>query len=358
MHADDNLIESRLRQLEGRTGSTGPLSARTGSTGNLSAPEPTDPFWPTMITEVPSPSRTNRWLGPILGIVVGSVLTHTIATVGANDRHPVVTIQAGSVDRPGVGTPDPTTAALSRLIAVQPTAQTPVAPTRSIDRDEVLKLGKAKGSSVGRRDPFAVLGNTDPVVTPIQPPTQVLVPDPPATRVITPAPQVAQAPASTPAPRPSTQIRFNGSMSSDGIYTALVEEISQGQSAMKRWRLGDTVVGGYQVVQIGLRSLTLRWGSETITLAAGGSRDLLRRDGQSSGLSALAPEPADIQPAARPAVWRSTPAPVRQTAAPVLTPIEPPAPPPVVETLPAEEAPAATPDEAAPNPAPGDGAAL
>ncbi|MBC7542915.1 MAG: hypothetical protein H7338_09315 [Candidatus Sericytochromatia bacterium] len=334
MHADDNLIESRLRQLEGRTGTTGPLLPRTGLTGKLVPPEGAEPFWPQQITMGdPSPARLNRWIGPILGIVVGSFFTHMIASYGANDVRPVVPQTATAT--PGRATPDATTQALSRLIAAQPVVQaSAMAALRSIDRGEVLKLHHIRRPTVGRNDPFAAIVPNMPAqpaavpLTALPPPVQILVPDPPV------------SPVRTPAPRPSSQIRFNGSMSSDGVFTALVEELAQGTTTMRRWRLGDTVLGGYRVAEIGLRTLKLRLGNETILMSAGTTQDLIRRDGSNgSGLSALAPEPLDSSPAAqaRPAVWR--PAPVRAVAPPPALPVPAAAPPTTSETTPKAEAP-------------------
>jgi hypothetical protein len=139
---------------------------------------------------------------------------------------------------------------------------------------------------------------------------QVIVPEPP------PAPVV------TAAPKPTAHVRFNGSFAVDGAYTALIEETSQGQTATRRWHQGDTVLGGYRVIEIGLRTLKLRWGGETILLSAGTTQDLERRS-EPSGLSAIAPEPIDTGLKARPAMWHASPAATPRAAlsAPLASPL-------------------------------------
>jgi hypothetical protein len=329
LHTDDNLIEARLRQLE----------ARTSITGNLQPPS-ADAFWPEMPlpqgVSTTAPASPNRWLGPVLGIVVGSVVTQMITALGSSDVHPPAAQVAASEPAPAAATSaavDPTTQALSRLIAAKPATVTPSLPAvRSIDPTEIIKLQQTRKLTLGRQDPFAVLA---PDVTPAQPPVAAL----PPVQVIMPDPPMA--PMATPAPKPKSQVRFNGSFAVDGTYTALVEETAQGQSTMRRLRQGDTVLGGYRVVEIGLRTLKLRWGGETVMLSVGTSQDLDHRAGH-SGLSAIAPESPDLANRARPAVWR--PSPATSTQAPLSTPMATPLPPSISEPPPA-------PDPVAPSPA-------
>jgi hypothetical protein len=324
LHTDDNLIEARLRQLEARTSVTGSLP-----------PPPADFFWSEMPVTTPAaataPRSANRWLGPLLGIVVGSVVTQMITAFGSSDTRPpasrTATVQTAEATAPTPAA-DPTTQALARLIAAKPAAATPQAPAeRAIDMAEIVKLQQTRKLTLGRRDPFAVLSREAPPALPQMaalPPVQIIMPEPPV------------GPVATAAPKPTSQVRFNGSFALDGAYTALIEETSHGQTTTHRWRLGDTVLGGYRVAEISLRTLKLRLGGETIMLSAGSSQDLETRV-SGSGLSAIAPEFPAPATGVRPAVWRPAPAlPVRPSLS---TPLATPLPPSVSEVPPVEEVP-------------------
>lgn len=330
VHTDDNLIEARLRQLEARTSITGSLP-----------PPPSDYFWPelpvTVAKAAPTPATPNRWLGPVLGIVVGSVVTHLITAFGSAETRPaptrVASVATESSAAPAAtpGASDPTTQALARLIAAKPPAPAAsVAPVRAIDTGEIVKLQEHRKLTLGRQDPFAVIRRDAPLPELASlPPVQVIVPEPPP------------APVATTPPKPTSQIRFNGSFAVDGAYTALVEESAHGQTVSRRWRLGDVVLGGYRVAEIGLRTLKLRLGGETILLSAGSSQDLESRSA-SSGLSAIAPEPF-APTGVKPAVWR--PSPPLPNRSDLSTPMATPLPPSIAEP-PRVEAPA--PDVPAP----------
>jgi hypothetical protein len=333
-HTDDNLIEARLRQLE----------ARTSITGHLSPPS-ADLFWPEMpmgvaAASAPAPGR-NRWLGPLLGIVVGSVVTQMITAMGSSDLHPPAAQVA--VTAPAAAVPpaaDPTTQALARLITATPVTVTP-SPTgeRAIDVDEIIRMRQTRKASVGRQDPFVALVRATPQpVMAALPPERMIVPEPPP-----------QAPV---APKPATQVRFNGSFALDGAFTALVDETAHGTTVSRRWRQGDTVLGGYKVIEIGLRTLKLRLGGETILMSAGSSQDVDARAG-GSGLSAIAPEPSEMPTGVRPAVWRPLPSamPAEALSVPMATPL-PPAVSAVEPVASVTEVPAAE-DPAAGTPAPG-----
>jgi hypothetical protein len=308
LHTDDNLIEARLRQLE----------ARTSITGHLSPPS-ADMFWPEMPVGVaaasaPAPGR-NRWLGPILGIVVGSVVTQMITAMGSSDLHPPAVQVAVTAPAPAAPTAtDPTTQALTRLIAAPPTTVSP-SPTaqRAINVAEIVRMQQTRKASLGRQDPFVVVVRSTPVPVPVMaalPSVQLIVPEPP--------------PQTPVAPKPATQVRFNGSFALNGAYTALIDETAHGTTVSRRWRQGDMVLGGYKVIEIGLRTLKLRLGGETILLSAGSSQDVDARAG-GSGLSAIAPEPSEMPTGVRPAVWRQSPSAV--PAAPLSAPMAPPLPP-------------------------------